>query len=235
MGWTDVRTKPLPPARPRDLLIEQVGDETVVYDLETKDVHCLSPLAAAVFEHCDGRTTPDQAASAASERLGRDVSTDDVLAAVAQLEERSLFHSPMLSLHGNGNGHGISRRDFARRGALAGAAAFAAPLITSVAAPTAAMAASGIASGCSGCGKNKDCISDHCCQSNGAKQCNQGCCVEHDNSCHFCNCVSNKCQCTVDVSALDSGQCPCTCGTPGCVNKPCCPQGALCCTPTPAC
>jgi len=232
VGWTNVRTTALPAARENDLLLEQVGDETVVYDLDTKNVHCLSPLAAAVFASCDGRMRPAAAASIASDRLGRDVTEDEVLAAVAQLEERDLFSSATLKLH---NGNGISRRDFARRGALAGAAAFAAPLITSIAAPTAAMAASGIASGCAGCGKNPDCVSNHCCQSNAGKQCNQGCCVDHDNSCHFCNCVGNKCNCTVAAADIPGG-CPCICGTPGCVNVPCCPtQSLLCCTPTAAC
>lgn len=237
MGLIDVRTNPLPATRPSGLLVEQIADEVVVYDLETKNVHCLSPLAAAVFESCDGRTTPAQAATAASERLDRDVSTDEVLAAAEQLEERSLFHSPMLTLHGsgNGNGDGLSRRDFARRGALAGAVAFAAPLITSIAAPTAAMATSGIASGCGGCGRNHDCISNHCCQSVPGKQCNQGCCVDHDNSCHFCNCVNGTCECTVDAAGLNTGVCPCICGTRGCTNTLCCQPGTLCCTETPAC
>lgn len=237
----DVRTKPLPIARENDLLVEQVGDETVVYDLETKAVHCLAPLAAAVFRHCDGRTTPAQCASAVSETISRDVTDDDVLDVLAQFEELGFFRSPMLTLHngnGNGNGNGgVSRREFARRSALVGAAAFAAPLITSIAAPTAAMAGSGIASGCSGCGQNHDCISNHCCQSVPGKQCNNGCCVDHDNSCHACGCDSsgNGCSCTVDATSLQTGECPCTCGAAGCVNVLCCPDGASCCTPLPAC
>lgn len=220
-------------ARQHELLVEQVGDETVVYDLESKAVHCLSPLAAVVFENCDGRMTPAGCATVATERLGRAVTEDEVVAALDQLEERSLFSSPVLKLE---NGNGMSRRDFARRSAVVGASALAVPLITSIAAPTAAMAASGIASGCAGCGKNPDCVSNHCCQSNAGKSCNQGCCVDHDNSCHFCNCnASNVCDCT--VAAVDiPGGCPCICGSPGCVNVPCCPtQNLLCCTPTAAC
>ena len=225
----------LPLARTEDLLIEELSEETVVYDLDTKSVHCLSPLAAAVFAACDGRTAAAAAAEAVGARLGREVSESDVLAAVAQLEERALFSSPVLHLH-NGNGNGISRRDFARRGALAGAAAFAVPLITSIAAPTAAMATSGIATGCAGCGKNSDCTSNHCCQSNAGKQCSQGCCVGANNSCHFCNCVGSTCQCTVTPADAGLPACPCICGTAGCVNVPCCPSLKLsCCTTAPAC
>jgi hypothetical protein len=238
VGWTDIRTNPLPSLHDDHLLVEHVGDETVVYDLETKAVHCLSPLAAVVFSHCDGRTRPADCAAIAAERLGREISEDEVLAALTQFEERSFFRSPVLTLqNGNDNGNGgISRRDFARKSAVAaGAVAFAAPLITSIAAPSAAMAASGIASGCSGCGKNPDCVSNHCCQGVPGKQCNIGCCVDHDNSCHFCNCASGVCNCTVQGSDLDAGVCPCTCGAAGCANTPCCPSGASCCTTLPAC
>jgi hypothetical protein len=38
------------------------------------------------------------------------------------------------------------------------------------------------------------------------------------------------CQCTVLASTLTGGVCPCVCGTPGCVNVPCCPtQNLSCC------
>src|SRR4051794_37094973 len=175
MGPSDVTTKPLPFVRENGLLVEEVGDETVVYDLDTKDVHCLAPLAATVFHYCDGRTTPAQCATAISEKLGSHTDEDAVLDVVAQFEERGFFRSPMLTVHNENDGY--SRRDFARRSAVAGAAVFAAPLITSIVAPTAAMAASGIATGCAGCGKNPDCASNHCCQSVPGKQCRQGCCV----------------------------------------------------------
>lgn len=235
MSSTDMKNRPLPSARDERVLVEQVGDETVVYDLESKDIHCLGVLASVVFRHCDGATTASEAARRAEDELGRPVSADEILHALAQLEERKLIGSPSLMLH-NGNG-GMSRRDLVRKSsALAGAAVFAAPIITSIVAPTAAMATSGIATGCSGCGKNSDCTSNHCCQTNGGKQCSQGCCVGANNSCHFCNCTGNTCQCTVTPADAGIGQCPCICGTPGCVNVPCCPTlKESCCTTVPAC
>ena len=83
----------LPPlARSEGLLIEHVGDETVVLDTESKQAHCLSPLAAAVFEGADGTTGVEDLA----ERISSDepVSVQQVGAALAQLEERGLLGRP---------------------------------------------------------------------------------------------------------------------------------------------
>jgi len=216
-------------ARDGELLTEQVDDETVIYDLSSKDVHCLSPLAAAVFAQCDGRTKPSRIAELAEERLGKPVTEDEVSAAVAQLEERSLLERPPVVLQDGG----ISRRELARKSAKVGAAVAAVPLITSIVAPTAAMAQSKIPSGCQGCGKNPDCESNHCCQSVPGHQCAIGCCVNHDNSCHICprDCTTN-CECTVDQSDIPGG-CPCLCSDPNCTGI-CCTSG-VCCTELPQC
>lgn len=113
-----------PAARKDHLVVELVGDETVIFDEVTTDAHCLSPLAAVVFEHCDGRTSVAEMAAAASERLGEPVDEALVQNALAQLDERRL-------LDGSAR-NGISRRDVMRRGALVGAAAVAAPLISTI-------------------------------------------------------------------------------------------------------
>jgi hypothetical protein len=203
----------IPTARTEDLLIEHVDDETVVYDLVDKQVHCLGPLAAAVFAQCDGATPPADIALAARERIGRPVSTDDVAAALAQLEERGLLSRPVLQVH-----NGMSRREVMRKSARVGAVAAIAPLITSIAAPSAAMAQSGIPSGCTGCGQNKDCVSNHCCQNVAGKQCNQSCCVADDNSCHLVdpNCTTTTCACTAPLAGCGSLVCP--------------PESSKCCT-----
>ena len=207
MDWTHGEQGMLPEARTRDLLVEHVVDETVVYDLDSKDVHCLTPLAAAVFEHCDGRTTTDRIAQLAQERLGEPVGPDEVSAALAQLEERSLLEAPPLVLH-----EGLSRRDLVRRSALTGAAVAMAPLITSIAAPTAAMASSHtLPAGCT-CTKNPDCASNHCCQSVRVGRtntaCNNGCCVLHDNSCQLRTDSAGNPICSVVLANCSSINCP---------------------------
>lgn len=127
----DNRAQPSAPAARGDgLLIEELGDELVVYDDETKEAHALGPLAAAVFSAADGRRSVAELADRAAERLDRPVSADEVWEALVQLEEHHLLEPPA---------GGMSRRAFVRRSA---AVAFAAPLITSLAMPSLASAAS---------------------------------------------------------------------------------------------
>ena len=128
MRWI---SRKLPVARNEGLLIEHVGDEIVAYDSATKEAHCLTPLAAAVFSLCDGQTDAAGMARQASERLGEPFDTERVLDALSQLEERHLLESG-----------GVSRRDVLRKGAVAGGVVVAAPLISSVFAPPALASAS---------------------------------------------------------------------------------------------
>lgn len=212
-----------PASRSDGLLVEQVGKETVVFDVEANEAHCLKGLASVVFTHADGKTKAEDLAAIAERELGEQVSFAQVQEAIAQLESVSLLDTPLLVRDG------LSRRDVIKRAGVIGAAASSVPLITSVLTPASALATnSSIPSGCSGCGQNKDCASNHCCQSNAGKSCNQGCCVGANNSCHFCNCVGNTCNCTVTPSDIGT-QCPCICGAQGC-SPPCCPPGQLCCT-----
>src|SRR3954471_24465169 len=186
-----VTAKAVPAARSDGLLTESIGDETVIYDTDSKQAHCLRPLAAIVFSGCDGRATVADIANIARQRLGGAVSDKDVADAVAQLESLGLLKSALVVRAGGGlvatNGRGVSRREMLRRVGFAGAAAaVGTPLVTSIVAPN-AFAASGIATGCAGCGTNSDCISKHCCTKGdiSGKTCQNGCCVGLNNSCHI--------------------------------------------------
>ena len=140
----------LPVARDEGLLIEHVADEVVVYDGDSKEAHCLSPLPAVVFTHSDGYRTVEDLAEVASVKLGENVTPDRVIDALSQLEERDLLKG------------GINRRQMLRKSAIAGGVVAAAPLISSVFAP-AALAANSATCGpliccpcCTGSGFNKD-------------------------------------------------------------------------------
>jgi hypothetical protein len=221
-----------PAARDEGLLVETVGDETVVYDLESKEAHCLKPLAALVFSSADGKTSAGEIASLAEKQLGEPITEAQVQEAMGQLEASALLLGPAVLNDGNG----FNRRQMIGRSAVAAGGAFAgASLITSILAPTAMAGTSQIQPGCSGCGTNHDCApapgehDGHCCQSTGTpgKTCNAGCCTPTDNSCHVCpaNCgapPAPACNCTVDATLL-GGSCPSNC-----------PTGS-CCTPIAAC
>ena len=131
----------LPLARHEGMLVEHVGDETVIYDSKTKEAHCLSPLAAVVFAQCDGRTRVKEIAAATTERLGEPVDDTRVMDALAQLEERALLAAPARG--------GLSRRDMFQKSAAAAGGVAAVPLITSIVAPAAIAAQT-----CDVCGTN---------------------------------------------------------------------------------
>ena len=113
-------------ARSDGLLVEQIDAETVVYDSESKEAHCLSPLAAAVFAEADGRTDDAALAATASSRLGEPVDEAEVGIALAHLDERGLLVAPP---------NGISRRQMMVRTAAVTATVSAAPMITSIVTP----------------------------------------------------------------------------------------------------
>ncbi len=116
----------LPAARSEGLLVEEIGDETVVYDTGSGQAHCLTSVAAAVFAHCDGTRSVDELATLSSSKLGEPVDAERVDAALVQLEEIALL-APLPE--------GVSRRTFVRRTAAATAAVTAVPMVTSIVTP----------------------------------------------------------------------------------------------------
>jgi hypothetical protein len=124
-----------PDARSEGLLCEHVGRETVVYDTETAEAHCLKPVAASVFTHCDGKRSIAEISALVSRHLDDDVSVEAVEDAVAQLHEHGLLKEAADS-----DVFTISRRQMLRRTATVGGAAMAVPLIASAVAPIPAFA-----------------------------------------------------------------------------------------------
>lgn len=122
----------LPLQRRRKLVIEELADETLVYDQSRHKAHCLNRTASLVWKHCDGQTTPVQIAAMLREELGTQVSVDVVAAAVADLERARLLEAgPALARR-------VSRRHAAGKMAVAGLAA----VVATITAPVAAQAAS---------------------------------------------------------------------------------------------
>lgn len=61
----------LPQARTDDLVINELSDEVLVYDLQRDKAHCLNAAAASVWKQCDGRTTVAEIARRLSESSQR--------------------------------------------------------------------------------------------------------------------------------------------------------------------
>lgn len=115
-----------PIARDKGLVVEELGDELLVYDLDVKHAHCLTPLAARVWRECDGKR--DIAAIAAT--LGAEPS--EVSNAVEELDRCDLLQTLRLKKGG------LSRRDFGLKVTKVAAGAASVPLILSIAAPAVA-------------------------------------------------------------------------------------------------
>lgn len=125
-----------PLARSERLIVQSVGDETVIYDEDSQASHALAPLAAAVYAYADGKNSTEEIAELAAYRLNAAVTTDDVNAAVAQLESCGLLQEPEATRAGFLQ-NGITRRTALKTFGAAGAGAM---LITSIAAPLASAA-----------------------------------------------------------------------------------------------
>jgi hypothetical protein len=134
-----------PQARKRDLLVEDLADETLVYDLERHRAHCLNRTAALVWRACDGRTSPGALAQMFQTQLKAPGAKRMVVRALAQLERAHLLEEGTAPVSPVAR---CSRRDFARK---LGVALAMVPLVMTIPAPPAAQAAScvGRGNGCS--------------------------------------------------------------------------------------
>jgi hypothetical protein len=105
-----------PLARTENVVVESVGDETVVYDTVAHVAHALTRVAAAVFAYADGKNSAAEIAELASYRLGTTVTEADVVTAIDVLDANSLLDGPVLDVR-----TGVSRRTALKTFAAAGA------------------------------------------------------------------------------------------------------------------
>jgi coenzyme PQQ synthesis protein D (PqqD) len=122
-----------PRAKSEGVLVRELPEELLVYDLERDKAHCLNATSAAVWRYCDGQTTPAEIRARVAHDLGPDVDDDVTSLALSQLGERRLLDGPIAITPG------VTRRDLVKRGALV-AGVVALPAIASLAAPTVAQA-----------------------------------------------------------------------------------------------
>jgi hypothetical protein len=122
----------LPKARAENIIVQELGKETLIYDLRRNQAFSLNETSTMVYQACDGRTTfeefnlknkfPREMIFLALDELGK----KDLL------DETHSYYSPL---------SGMNRRAAVRKVGLASMVAL--PVITSIVAPTAAMSQSG--------------------------------------------------------------------------------------------
>ena len=155
----DIRPDIMPKAREDRLIIKELPDETLVYDLDTDQAHCLNSTAAMVWKNCDGQKPIMQITAALEKEAGESVDEALVWLALEKLEAFKLLDQTATP---SKVADGISRRHLMRR---LGVAAVALPVIVSIIAPTPASAVScpGKTSSGGGCTGNGTCCSNVCC------------------------------------------------------------------------
>jgi hypothetical protein len=158
----------IPIARTENLLIQEVGNELIVYDQENNASHCLNPMASRVWYYCDGNNTINDIAKQLEKEL--EISTKSeidmrglVYLTLEELERYNLIKDYVKQPIGTS---GISRRNVIKTATLVGGFAIGSmfPLVRSIVAPTPAMAQSICAnSSRKPCTEDKDCPSNEVC------------------------------------------------------------------------
>lgn len=131
-----------PLARKEGLIVQQMPDEVLVYDLAGHKAHCLNRTAALVWQNCDGKTSVSQIAEKLEKEFNTWVGDDVVYLALDQLDKDQLLEKHVML---PGEMAHVSRRELMRRVGLA--TVIALPVVASIIAPTAAQAVTCIASG----------------------------------------------------------------------------------------
>ncbi len=124
-----------PSARKSGLVIQEVPDEVLVYDVESNKAHCLNETAALVWKSCDGKTSVSKIARSVEKHSGKKVSDDLVWLALDQLNDNNLLESKLSNSFA-----GQSRREVIKKIGLTSMVAI--PVVASLVAPQNALAGS---------------------------------------------------------------------------------------------
>jgi Coenzyme PQQ synthesis protein D (PqqD) len=148
------------PRRRREaLVVHELPEEVLVYDLERHKAFCLTKNIAWIWRHCTGRRTPEQIAHALEAEIGAPVGEDVVRVALHRLGKVRLLREPITSPAG---GARSSRRELLKRAAMLGGLT-----IFAISAPTVGQAAT--------CRPAGVCVNNHCTDAQGRTCCSNNC------------------------------------------------------------
>ncbi len=169
----------MPQARQDELVVEELQDETLVYDLKRHKARCLNHTAALVWRHCDGQTSVAEVAALLEERSATPTDEAVVWMALDRLARAHLLSEPVKLPADRAR---YSRREMLRTLRRAAGISLLLPVIESIVSPLAAAQAS--------------CITDADCRNmpfpacGGAPICNRPgrCCTARRGRCRRRNC-----------------------------------------------
>jgi hypothetical protein len=129
--------KPLALARNEELVIQDLPEEVLVYDLKSHKAHCLNKTAAFIWKNCDGQKTAEEIAKMMEAEWSTPVTEDAVWFTLNKLSKAELLQERIVLPDASA---GMSRRSAVRR--LGFGALMAVPVVMSIVAPTRAAVAS---------------------------------------------------------------------------------------------
>jgi hypothetical protein len=149
-------------ARADRLIVRELPDELLIYDLDREKAHCLNRAAALVWQNCDGRASVAELARRLARETSAPVDEQLVWFALKQLDRDHLLVDGVAL---PAQVSGVTRRQMIR--ALGISAAVALPLVTTILAPTPAQASTcgGTGAPCTGseqCCPGSLCVNGHC-------------------------------------------------------------------------
>jgi Coenzyme PQQ synthesis protein D (PqqD) len=121
-----------PTARRQGFVVQEMPDETLVYDVDSNKAHCLNRSAAFVWRCCDGGNSVADIVRQFERNGGGKVTEDFVWLAIDQLNENGLLEDGISSRF-----PGRSRREALKKIGLASVVAL--PVIASLVAPPSAL------------------------------------------------------------------------------------------------
>ncbi len=131
----------IPVARKQGLVVQEMPEEVLIYDLDANKAHCLNDTAAFVWKSCNGLNSIENIAKMMEKEFGEKVDEAMVWLAIDQLSKGNLLEAKVVSEFS-----GMARRDVIKRIGLA--AAFAFPVVAMLGFPNQALAATCLASTC---------------------------------------------------------------------------------------
>lgn len=136
----------IPVARTENLLIQEVENELIIYDQKTNVSHCLNPISAFVWHHCDGQNTAKDIAQLLEESFPFVANSEVDVRELVPLTVEELEKCQLIKeyLEENLAAPSFSRRKMVKTATLVGGFAIGSmfPLVKSIVTPEPAMASS---------------------------------------------------------------------------------------------
>ena len=158
-----------PIARKDELVIQELAEEVLVYDLRVNKALCLNQTSALIWQNCDGEKNISEIVGDVEKQLGYVLGEEVVWFALSQLEKENLLANDERLPD---RFDGLSRRDVIKKIGLTSMVAL--PVISSMIAPMAVHAQSCVGTD-SPCTASAQCCS-MCCKDvgGGIMQCKPG-------------------------------------------------------------